>query len=889
MKADKNRSVIVVNDDPVQLGVESSILVQDGLNVYSSRSVGEAFRILEKHGPVDAIVTELYMPGIDGWRFVRLLRSAEYTSYNKIPILVVSATFTGEYVARMTYEMGAVAFLSAPYDPPVLLEYVRALLDGRPLESWNNVLTVVGSETRAHELGCAFDAHGYQVYNASTADEARKYFKENLPDIIIVDSRVSEPEQLIEEFKHESASTIVVIMDDHDREKALQLMAKGADGYICKPFDPEDMVDLSEKIRLELSLVRVEKLLEDRTQKLQISEGKYRSLLGGIPEIVIVHDKDGFILHINDVGAARLEWSVEEVVGKNLSEIVLPRCAEQVSGHVMQTVSCGACHFETTFVSRSGRHIEAEVNERPIEFEGSQAILSVGRDITKRRQAEAERMLLSTAVEQASDVIIITDTENKIQYVNPAFEKVTGYTSAEVSGKSPDILKSGKHQEKFYKKIRDTIRSGQVWTGHIINKNKDGSLLEEDASITPIRNSRDEIVSYVAVKRDVTQEVAMQEQLRQSRKLEELGSLAGGVAHDFNNLLTGILGYVSILKSNAREDDEVYRAADVIEKAAQRAAQLTEQLLGFARRGKHRNVSVDLHKSVQDVIKLLSGTIEKSIIIEQDLKADFSYVLGDPGQIEQIILNLAVNARDAMPEGGRLSFITEMVEFDQFYCKTHSGATPGQYVMVSIADTGKGIEKDMLERIFEPFFTTKELGKGTGMGLAMVYGIVKNHGGSIRVYSEPGYGTTFKVYFPLASEPAKVEAEPRQDSPVPGTGRILIVDDEEIIRQTAHELLSHLGYDVVTASDGLKAVEYYKKHSHVIDLVILDMVMPKLGGRDCFRALKEINPDVKAILSTGYSLDSAMQEVLKEGIIAFAQKPYQLKRLAEVVSYALKK
>ncbi len=209
--------------------------------------------------------------------------------------------------------------------------------------------------------------------------------------------------------------------------------------------------------------------------------------------------------------------------------------------------------------------------------------------------------------------------------------------------------------------------------------------------------------------------------------------------------------------------------------------------------------------------------------------------------------------------------------------------------MISVADTGKGIEKDMLERVFEPFFTTKELGKGTGMGLAMVYGIVKNHGGSIRVYSEPGYGTIFKVYFPLSAEPAKKEIESRQDSPVSGTGRILIVDDEEIIRQTAKELLSHLGYDVVTATDGRKAVEYYKEQSHVIDLVILDMVMPKLGGRDCFRALKKINPDVKAILSTGYSLDSAMHEVLNEGIIAFAQKPYQLKRLAEVVSYALKK
>ena len=246
------------------------------------------------------------------------------------------------------------------------------------------------------------------------------------------------------------------------------------------------------------------------------------------------------------------------MIGKSLKDIVLPYYASMISGHVKQTVNNGTCNFETAYIASSGQIIDAEVNERPIEFEGKQAILSVGRDITKRKQAEAERMLLSTAVEQATDIIIITDTEGSIQYVNPAFERITGYVSDEVLGQNMNILKSGKYNEKFYRKMWDILKKDKVWTGHIVNKKKDDTIFEVDATITPIRNAQDEIVNYVAVKRDVTQEVEMEEQLHQSRKMEELGSLAGGVAHDFNNLLTGILGYVSILKANSDEENDVF-------------------------------------------------------------------------------------------------------------------------------------------------------------------------------------------------------------------------------------------------------------------------------------------------------------------------------------------
>lgn len=892
METAKGHTVIVVNDDPTQLRLVSGLLEKDGLNVLSCRSVEEALRVMNNRSPVDAIVTDLYMPGIDGWRFCRLLRSPEYLSFNKTPILVVSATFSGADAAQVTADLGANAFLSVPCEPSALQSHVRDLLEGRVPRMLINLLILMGDEGKSRILRHAFEAHGYNVHTALTTREARGVFQKCPPDVAIIDCHLSDStgEQLIEEFKRSHSSTVILlILSDHNSENALQLMKKGADGYVRNPFDPDYLVLLCEKVRREQSLMRIEKLLEERTLKLRQSEEKYRLLLSSIPDIVIVHDANGNILHINEVGATRLEWPVADLIGKNLSSFVLPNNFKQVAAHVSQAVTEGSCRFETTYISRSGKRVEAEINERPIEFEGKQAILSVGRDISKRKRAEERRTLLATAIEQTSDIVIIAGTDRKIQYVNPAFEKVSGYTRNEVIGQNLRILKSAKHDKTFYRKVWDIIQKGDVWTGHLINKKKDGSFYEVDAAVTPIRNASGDIVNYVAVNRDVTQEVSIEEQLRQSQKLEELGALAGGVAHDFNNLLTGILGYVSILKSDAEYGDDVFQAADVIEKAAQRAAELTDQLLGFARRGKHRNIPVDMHKLIEDVVKLLSRTIEKNISVLQELKVDYPYVLGDPGQMEQVILNLAINARDAMPEGGKLIFATNVVELDELCCRTHPGTTPGRYLLVSITDTGCGIHKEVMERIFEPFFTTKEQGKGTGMGLAMVYGIVKNHGGSIQVYSESECGTTFKLYLPLASDLATPEVKDFKDSPVSGTGRILVVDDEEIVRKTATELLSRLGYEVVTASDGQKAVDYYKKFGHEIDLVILDMVMPRLGGRDCFRALKTINPNVKAILSTGYSLDGTVHEILDQGMLAFVPKPYQLKQLAEIVVNVLKK
>jgi nitrogen-specific signal transduction histidine kinase len=375
--------------------------------------------------------------------------------------------------------------------------------------------------------------------------------------------------------------------------------------------------------------------------------------------------------------------------------------------------------------------------------------------------------------------------------------------------------------------------------------------------------------------------------LRQSEKMTAIGQLAGGVAHDFNNQLAAIMGYAEMLALRI-EDERLRDFAQGIVIAAKRASDLTKQLLAFSRKGKCLSTPVTVHPLLGEVVMLLERSIDKRVHITQLLKAGQSVVMGDPSQLQNALLNVALNARDAMPQGGELTFETDVTTLDEGYCRNNPyEIAPGQYLRISVTDRGCGMTDEVKKHLFEPFFTTKQPGQGTGMGLASVYGTVQNHHGAINVYSEVGHGTTIRICLPLAPEAAAPTPSTDDPAPARGTARILVVDDERSVREMAAELLRSFGYVVAICADGREAVEYYQANVSQVDLVILDMVMPEMGGRDTFLAMRRINPQVRALLSSGYSLNGEAQGILNEGVLGFIGKPYCRAELSRSVAETL--
>jgi len=509
------------------------------------------------------------------------------------------------------------------------------------------------------------------------------------------------------------------------------------------------------------------------------------------------------------------------------------------------------------------------------------------RDLTERKRVEMELARLATATEQAAEAIVITDLEGQIEYVNPAFESISGYRRDEAIGKNMRTMSSSENDEDFHNEMWRLLREGQVWTGHLGSCRKDGSVYEEECSISPIRDQSGVIVSYVAVKRDVTQEAEFENRLRQSQKLEAVGLLAAGIAHDFNNLLAGIKGFAELLTLDEEAGPKVSGYAEEILKAANRAADLTGQLLAFARKGRFLSVAVNVNEVIDEVKAILKHSIDRRIEIKTDCRAERPFISGDPSQIQSAILNLAINARDAMPDGGRLTFETDNVHLDETYCHLHSlDLGVGDYLAISVTDTGIGMDEAVMAHIFDPFFTTKAQGQGTGLGLAGVYGCLRNHHGSVEVTSQLGSGSTFRLLFPVTAEEHKQAVPSARRLQLTGEERLLLVEDEEVVRNLAIKILTNAGYRVTACANGPEAVTLYRDKVAEFDLVLLDMMMPNMHGKDVFTAMKQINPYVCALLMSGYS-DSNVQEVLDQGIKGFIPKPFSSRQLLQKIREAL--
>ncbi len=510
------------------------------------------------------------------------------------------------------------------------------------------------------------------------------------------------------------------------------------------------------------------------------------------------------------------------------------------------------------------------------------------RDVTERCRIEQQLRHLSGAVEQSPASILITDTEGLIEYVNPRFTQVTGWTFEEVRGLNTRILKAADGQQEQYQAMWQALVDGREWKGELRNRRKDGEVVWESAHISPMRNPAGEITHYLAIYEDITERRNLQAQLQQAQKMESVGQLAAGVAHDFNNLLTVIQGHTSLLALDAHHGDEERDSLKQIADAAQRAANLTRQLLTFSRRHPLQRRAIDLNEILSNLVKMLARLLGEHIELQVIPSADLPPILADSGMIEQIVMNLAVNARDAMPDGGRLTLRLDTVNIAPGQAQAHPGMAAGPFVRLEVRDTGQGMDESVLAHLFEPFFTTKEIGRGTGLGLATVYGIVRQHDGFIIVDSTPGHGSTFHVHFPAASH-VPLAPQPTPDTthtPAPrgGNQTLLVVEDDPQLRTMVDRVLTRQGYRVLLAESGVRALKIWEAHRDQIDLLFTDLVMPDgMTGRELADRLFLEKPELPILYSSGYSVDlAAPQHRFEEGI-NFIAKPYSPNALVELV------
>lgn len=646
-------------------------------------------------------------------------------------------------------------------------------------------------------------------------------------------------------------------------------------------------VELKRRISvLERALREKEKAVE----ALQDSEKRYRRLFESARDGILILDANsGEVVDVNPFMLELLGYAYDDFLGKHLWEIG-PFKDVSASKVAFKTLRDNKYirYEDLPLETADGRIVEVEFVSNVYLVDHAQVIQCNIRDVTERRQVEAERERLLSAIEQADEMIVITNPDGAIQYVNPAFERVTGYTRQEVIGQNPHILKSGKQRPDFYRKLWETISGGNTFKGRVVNKRKDGSFFTEEATISPVHDNSGRIVNYVAVKHDITEHLRLAAQFQQAQKMESVGRLAGGVAHDYNNMLSVIIGYTELALDKVDPSDPLHADLNEIFKAAKRSTEITRQLLAFARKQTISPKVIDVNETVEGMLKMLQRLIGEDINLAWLPEEGLRSIKIDPGQVDQILANLCVNAQDAIAGVGRITIETHTVAFDAAYCADHTGFVPGDFVLLSVSDDGCGMDKETLNSIFEPFFTTKDEGLGTGLGLATVFGIVKQNNGFINIYSEPGKGTTFRIYFPRhVGKAEKIRAETVTEIPSSQGETVLLVEDEPAIIKMTQMMLERLGYQVLTTGKPSEALHLAGNHAGEIHLLITDVVMPEINGRELADQLCDLFPDIKTLFMSGYPTNViAHRGVLEEGV-NFIQKPFFIKELAAKVREVL--
>jgi len=635
--------------------------------------------------------------------------------------------------------------------------------------------------------------------------------------------------------------------------------------------------------------IKVERTLKQTQDKLS-------NILFTVSDAIISVNQEQKIIVFNKAAEEIFGYDHAEILGKDLS-ILMPDALKEKALIILKNVFQSKKNalllkkqFEVQGQRKNGDVFPIEMSVSKLAIGDEIIFTAVLRDISERKRVENQLRKLSQVVEQSPLAVIITDRMGTIEYVNPAFTQITGYSSEEVMGKNPKILQSGKTTSNIYKIMWEKITSGETWQGELLDRKEDGEEYWAFSLISPIKNKNGLITHFLGIQEDITRQKKLEEQLFQAQKMESIGRLAGGVAHDFNNLLTPILAYSQFLIPEFSEGDPIREDLEQIKNAGERAARLTRQLLAFSRKQILKPEVLNINEIVGESEKMFRRVIGEDIDFATVLDPELGFTKIDPGQFEQILMNLIINARDAMPKGGKIILETLNVELDENYTQQHAQVHPGSYVMLGVSDNGIGMDTETKSRIFEPFFTTKEKGKGTGLGLATVYGIVKQSGGYIWVYSEPGKGTTFKIYFQRVREDASdFSAKEISIDSFQGDENILLVEDEEVVRRSAIKILTKYGYNVFEASNAGEALLVAEQLKEPIHLLLTDVIMPKMSGVQLANRLKEIQPQMAVLYMSGYTDNAIVHHGVLDSDKEFLEKPFTPETLTRKVREVLEK
>jgi len=633
------------------------------------------------------------------------------------------------------------------------------------------------------------------------------------------------------------------------------------------------------------------------------------NLLEAIPDAIVAVDGSGTILQVNSQTVEMFGYAREELIGQKV-EILVPSSllqahqrhrGEFVAAPKIRRMGAG---LDLKARRRDGSEFPVEISLSPVPVEKGAIILSAIRDISDRkriledlRRANQEletktaeelgeyRARLASIVDSSEDAILSKDLQGTITSWNRGAERIYGYTAAEIVGRPISVLTTGDHPDEIPTILAKIAGGESVDHYETIRVTKDGQHRNMSLSVSPLRDKSGHIAGASVIARDITAQRKAEEHLRRAQKMDAVGRLAGGVAHDFNNILGIITACSELLRGRIASNEDVSQYLANIHQAADRGAALTRQLLAFSRKSVVQPQVLDLNDRLKEVSKLLRPLMGDDVEIRILSKSPMTLIEIDPGHLDQVVINLAVNARDAMPRGGRLLLETNVVDLDESFSAQHGLMKAGRYVMLAVSDTGIGMDEPTRSRVFEPFFTTKERGKGTGLGLATVYGIVRQSGGQVWVYSEPEHGATFKIYFPSAEE--KVGLQPTSEAettPPPREGTtVLLVEDDDLMRSLTRQLLRDEGYSVVEAASGAAALELLAAHAGKIDLLLTDVVMKGLSGPDLVAQALQSLPTLKVIYMSGYTGELiAEREILQSGI-ALLEKPFTRASLLKAI------